>query len=335
MSNLVHSQGGSFAAYIAPVQERDLLAELLADKRSQNTRRAYARDLKDFFMITTGRDPSAQLVAEFLGLERFAAIALVLKYKAHLIERGLTEATVNRRLAAIKSLCRYAQKVGQCQWSLEEIQGERIKSYRDTSGVAVDSFRQVLATCDRNTMAGKRNYAIFRLLWDNALRRGEVCKLNRADFDPDLRTLQILGKGRGTQAERVDLSQGTASAIGDWLAHAPLATPQAPIFIALDNAHFGHRLTGNAIYQLVREAAQACGFSKILSPHRCRHSAITAALNATGGNVREVQKLSRHSKLETLLIYDDNRAGVQGKVSGLLGGLVDGAVAGGRSDSAG
>ena len=320
--DLVHSPGGSFAAYIAPTQQRDLLAELLADKRSENTRRAYARDLQDFFLISAGRKPSPQLVSEFLKLDRFQSIALVLKYKAHLINRKLAEATINRRLAAIKSLCRYAQKVGQCQWSLEEVQGEKVKSYRDTSGVGVDAYRKILEQCDRALPSGKRNYAIFRLLWDNALRRGEICKLNHADFDPELRTLQILGKGRGTQQERIDLSEGTSAAIAQWQQHLSPHSSTTALFTALDNAHKGHRLTGNAIYQLVREAAQKAGIQKVISPHRCRHSAITAALDATGGNVREVQKLSRHSRLETLMIYDDQRIGVQGKISTLLADLL-------------
>ncbi len=316
--DIIKASPGSFSAYIAPVQQRDLLAELLADKRSENTRRAYAKDLQDFFATATSQEPSPHLIAEFLGLDRFQAIALVLKYKAHLIDRGLTEATVNRRLAAIKSLVRYAQKVGQCQWSLEEIQGEKIKQYRDTSGVGVDSYRKILGTCDRSTVAGQRNYAIFRLLWDNALRRGEIAKLDRTAFDPELRTLKILGKGRGTQLETVHLTEATAGAIAQWLTQHT----HPPLFIALDRNHYGHRLTGTAIYQLVREAAPRAGISKIVSPHRCRHSAITAALDATGGNVREVQKLSRHSKLETLLIYDDHRIGVQRKVSEVLSSLL-------------
>lgn len=40
--------------------------------------------------------------------------------------------------------------------------------------------------------------------------------------------------------------------------------------------------------------------------------------HATNGNVRKVQKLSRHVKLETLMIYDDNRASAQGEITNLL-----------------
>jgi integrase/recombinase XerC len=55
-----------------------------------------------------------------------------------------------------------------------------------------------------------------------------------------------------------------------------------------------------------------------MSSHRLRHSAITAALDATDGNVRKVQKLSRHAKIETLMIYDDARENAQGELSDLL-----------------
>ncbi len=42
---------------------------------------------------------------------------------------------------------------------------------------------------------------------------------------------------------------------------------------------------------------------KQMFPHRIRHSVITAALDATEGNVRKVQKLSRHKNLNTLMVY--------------------------------
>jgi integrase/recombinase XerC len=52
------------------------------------------------------------------------------------------------------------------------------------------------------------------------------------------------------------------------------------------------------------------------------HSAITAALDATDGNVRKVQKLSRHRQLDTLMIYDDNRGSYQRDVTTLLDDMV-------------
>ena len=310
------------SSFFQKVDERDILAELLADKRSPNTRRAYERDLKDFFQSVANVAPSPALIREFLELERFTAIALVLKYKAGLIDRGLAEATINRRLAAIKSLVTFAQKVGKCGWSLEQISGEKSKSYRDTTGVGKDDFKKILSQPDRTTKKGRRDFAILNLLWSNVLRRGEICKTNVSDFDPETKTLAVLGKGKGTQRELVSCSRATVEAIQEWCSIRGSHSPSDPMFIALDTAHYGHRLTGEGIYQLVRKTAAAAGIKKPMSPHRCRHSGITAALDATGGNVRKVQRLSRHAKLDTLMLYDDNRQNQQGEISDLLSGLI-------------
>lgn len=63
------------------------------------------------------------------------------------------------------------------------------------------------------------------------------------------------------------------------------------------------------------EVVQVGVTTKIMSPHRIRHSAITAALDASKGNVRDVQKFSRHKNIETLLIYDDNRTNPQADIT--------------------
>lgn len=46
-----------------------------------------------------------------------------------------------------------------------------------------------------------------------------------------------------------------------------------------------------------------------------RHSAITAALEATNGNIAEVMKFSRHKDPKVLMKYDDNRKDVAGDIA--------------------
>lgn len=302
----------------------DVLAQLLAAKRSPRTRHAYAGDLKDFFVFAFGcEEPTPGVTQEFLSLDRFAALSLVLRYKAHLRdERGLAEATRNRRLSAIKSLVRLANQLGQCDFNLSELSGDKVVRYRDTTGVSKEVYRDLLAVPDRSTLKGKRDYAILRLLWDNALRRGEIESADIKDLDTEGRTLAIFGKGRGQQKETVSLSRPTLDALVDWLRERRELDIRQPLFIALDRCSRGHRLTGSAIHKLVAKIAAAAGVNKKMSPHRVRHSGITAALDATGGDVRRVQKLSRHADLNTLMIYDDNRKNVQGEISDLLAGLV-------------
>lgn len=319
-SNLAKTDPSPFLKIV----ERDLMAELLRDSRSPNTRRTYARSLKDFFLFASGAEPTPELIGQFLQLERMAAIQLVLAYKARLIERGLTEATVNVRLSAIKSLVAFAQRADRCSWNLDVIRQEKAESYRDTTGVSPAEFKKLFQAVDRTTLKGKRDYALLRLLWDNVLRREEICSSSVGDFDPATATLQILGKGKGTQKEPVTISSLGVQAIQDWLMARPGSLhPADPLFIALDRAHFGHRLTGDGLYYFVSQLAKKAGFSKTFSPHRCRHSGTTASLEANNGNIRETQKLTRHRKPETVMRYDDNRRDAQGKVTATLASLMD------------
>lgn len=303
----------------------DIVTMLLNDKRSENTRRAYKNDLTDFLGFVVGGDEAPltpQLVADFLQLDRFSAIALVTKYKAHLMAKGLAEATLNRRLAAIKSLVRFARIHSKCNYTLEDIKGEKVIAYRDTTGVAPSAIAKMMAVPNTQTLVGKRDYAILRLLWDNALRRSEVIKADIKDLDLETGKLWILGKGKGTQKESIELSSKAIKAIQEWLLERKELDPNQPLFIALDRANYGHRLSDKTVYRLVKKSAQTAGIQKSMSPHKVRHSAITASLDANNGNIRKTQKLSRHAKPETVIRYDDNRQNYQGEMTNLLADLV-------------
>lgn len=326
-SSLSHNSMGEltptsnpFLAAIDP-DDRDLISELLGDKRSANTRRAYQKDLKYFFKSVVNNEPTPQLVAQFLSMPRAAALSLVLKYKQEMISKDLAEATINRRLAALRALVDYARKIDKCTWTLADIKGERIQSYRDTSGVDPDAFKKMLLIPNLNTIKGLRDYALLLLLWSNALRRSEIAQLNLEDLDLDAKRIWILGKGKGSQKTPISLTPKTIEAIQNYLSARGKPNPKSPLFTNVVYSPTD-RLTPDGIYKIVRDLAAKAGISKILSPHRIRHSSITAALDASGGDVRKVQRLSRHAKLDTLMIYDDNRRNAQGEISSLLEDLL-------------
>jgi integrase/recombinase XerC len=276
----------------------------------------YQKDIDNFLA-----DLNLEL-GKFLTLDRHKAFELVSRYKGELIQKGLKSATINRRLAAIKSLVAYAYNCGHSEFMLEAIKSEKMSAYRDTSGIDPEAFKTVLGGIDRGTVKGIRDYALLLLLWSNALRRSEVSKANISDFDPTAKTLRIFGKGRGTNSEIISLGSGTVTAIEAWLEVRGETNPDKALFCSVNIGYRDGRLCPQAIYNIVKERCQSAGISKTMSPHRIRHSAITAALEVTGGDVRRVQKLSRHSSLNTLLIYDDNRKNHQKEVSDLLDSLV-------------
>jgi integrase/recombinase XerC len=293
-----------------------VLGDWLNTKRSPHTRRVYQKDIENFLA-----DLNLEL-GKFLTLDRHKAFELVSRYKGDLIKKELKSATINRRLAAIKSLVAFSYNCGHCEFMLEAVKGEKLCAYRDTTGIDPEAFKRVLGGIDRGTVKGIRDYALLILLWSNALRRSEVSKANIGDFDPVTKTLRIFGKGRGNQSEIVSLGSGTVNAIESWLEARGETNPDKALFCSVNPGYRDGRLCTQAIYTVVKERCQSAGITKIMSPHRIRHSSITAALEATGGDVRRVQKLSRHSSLNTLLMYDDNRRNHQKEVSDLLDGLV-------------
>lgn len=294
---------------------------LIADKRSEATRRAYRADLCAFFC----GEPSVIEVKRFVS-QPAPKLALELTvYKNSLIQRGLAEATINRRLAALRSLIKLAHRLGYATSDGRGlVDSEKVVHYRDTRGVDIETLRQLLQAPDGNSAQGLRDAAILRLLCENALRRAEVCGLDVGDFSPSHHTLMLAGKGRGTQKQPITLSERCSTALVTYLLRSGHMTDYGgALFRNLDRRprHHHQRLSSDGLYYLVQHYGEAIGVQN-LTPHKLRHSAITAALDATGGDVRKVQRLSRHADLRTLSIYDDSRQDFQGEVTSLLSDLL-------------
>ena len=307
------------------VPELDVLSLLLADKRSLATRRAYRSDLCDFF----GGEPQPEVVRAFLQQSAPELSLCLAHYKGRMLERGLSEATVNRRLAALRSLLTFSYRLGYARTDGRGlVDGEKAVAYRDTRGTDIHTLRRLVALPSElygmESLPGLRDTALLRLLCENALRRAEVCSLDVADLAAGSHTLYIKGKGRGTQKSPITLSGKCVGALVAYLQASVHA--EGPLFRTLDHRvknclkNDAVRLAPNGLYKIIRKYGTLLGLG--LAPHKLRHSAITAALDATGGDLRRVQKLSRHADLRTLSIYDDNRSDFQGEVTGILSGLL-------------
>ncbi|PSB58393.1 tyrosine-type recombinase/integrase [Chamaesiphon polymorphus] len=298
----------------------DLLADFLRLKISANTKRNYSKAITDFCRRNYDSEISERLLTRFLSLQQPEAVYQALHYRQLLIDAKLAPSTINVRLSALKSFVDYARQSEQCNFNLADVACLKVESYGDTTGIEVAGFKEMLQIPDRTTIKGIRDYAILRLLWDNALRRNEICSLDVGDFDKSGR-LAILGKGK-IQKSQIDLSSATTIAIAQWLAARGDYRSSDPLFSSLDRRSKGHRLDGSTIYRLVREFSTAAGIDKVVSPHRIRHSAITAYLDASDGNIRAAQGLSRHANLNTLNRYDDNRHKYQAIATNTLADLV-------------
>ncbi|OQW48522.1 MAG: hypothetical protein A4S09_04915 [Proteobacteria bacterium SG_bin7] len=292
--------------------------------RKLTTIEAYKRDLEEFrdFIKVESLDLAAR---HLISLQQGPANALVLSYKIYLTDDlKLQSATVNRRLAALRSFVKLARTLGLVAWELE-IQNVPHQSYRDVRGIGNEGVRAIFKYLEsRPDNKSVRDCAIFHLLFDIGLRRNEVCSIDLADLNLNEATVSILGKGK-TQKQFVTLPQPTIDALKRWLEVRGLQ--DGPLFFRLDKARSSDlkRLTGTGLYSIIKNLGRKVGIKRI-TVHCLRHDAINTALKVAAEHnigLDDVRKFSRHSDIKTLLIYKDEIENAQAKIASLVAGKIE------------
>jgi len=293
-----------------------LYGALLADAGNPRTQRARTQDVADLARFLGLAEPGAAAELVVSGTVG-QANAIALGYSRHLIDRGLAAATINRRLSTVRRLAKLGRRLGLVEWSID-VEGLRSQPYRDTAGPGAEGWRKLLeiAQAAGDGPKARRDRALLRLLHDNALRRGEVVALDVADLDLDGARVAVVGKGQ-TERRWISLNGPSVQALRDWM--AARGDELGPLFINFDPTGKGRRLTGDGLHEVVRALGRKAGLGRAVRPHGLRHQGITRALELTGGNIRMVQRFSRHRDANTLQIYDDNREDLAGRVAELLG----------------
>jgi integrase/recombinase XerC len=286
-----------------------IVPRFLATHANVSTTSAYAASLRDFgdFLRTTDERGARRL----LGAGMTGATELANRYRAWLERRKKSPATRRLRLVSLRAFCSWARGVGLIDWPLEY---RRVKHqpYRDTRGPSMTVVRKLFAHLGKDkSPTGRRDLAIVHLLFDLALRRMEPTLLDVAHVVDD--RLMVAGKGRGGERIPITLPPRTRAAIKAWLRVRPRLNPNGGALFVDTN---GARMTPRQVYDLVRAAGDEIG--EKLKTHGLRHAAITEALERTKGNVRTVRHFSRHTDIDTLLKYDDNRVNQGGKIAALV-----------------
>lgn len=124
------------------IDREGLIAAFLAG-RNERTLLAYRRDLEDF-QAFVGAASVGEAGDRLVRASHGEANAVALAYRAGMAGRGLSAATVNRRLAALPSLVKLANRLGLVPWKLE-VEGAKPVAYRDTRGPGRDAYRTLLA----------------------------------------------------------------------------------------------------------------------------------------------------------------------------------------------
>jgi site-specific recombinase XerD len=202
------------------------------------------------------------------------------------------------RLSAIRSILRFLHVTGETASDLAVVVPSA-PCWRLTSlPKALDpaQVRAVLASCDRRTPIGRRDYAVVLLMLRLGLRAGEVAALTLDDVDWVAGEIVVHGKGTvGRLPLPVDVGRALVAYLRRRRGYAPtrclFLRHRAPCRAATSGMVIA--IAGKAL----RRAGVASG-----GGHRLRHTAATLMLRR-GASLTEIAQVLRHRHIDTTAIY--------------------------------
>jgi len=259
---------------------------------SSHTIKNYRSDLRQFDAF----------LAETLDIRRFEDVD-VLSIRAFLAElhrRGVSRASIARKLASIRTFFRHLSREGVLSQNPARLVATPRLDKKIPARLEQSEVERLLDAPDRTTALGRRDRAILELLYATGVRVGELVGLDLATLDLDNMLVRVLGKGGKERI--VPFGELAAEALkvyaGDRRALVRLGAGTDALFL---NAR-GGRLTARSVRRLLDRYLRDAALSASLSPHSLRHAFATHLLER-GCDLRSIQELLGHQSLSTTQKY--------------------------------
>src|SRR3990172_763494 len=263
---------------------------------SPHTVAAYTNDLSQF--STYVREKSQ--TDDHVGVPGRDA---VLDYLLHLKERKYAPATVDRKVASVRSFFTFLVREGQLGANpAGGIKSQkRAKSLpRVLSEAEVDELLEEVAS--KNTPEGKRDRAMFELLYATGMRVTEMVSLNLSDINLQLPYPSVRCLGKGSKERVLPIHEASAQTLEEYIKGARPHLARNRELEAVFLSRRGERLTRQGLWLILKGYAEASGITIAITPHTLRHSFATHMLNG-GADLRSVQELLGHANISTTQIY--------------------------------
>jgi len=307
------------AAIEQVVDAKSVVEEWLSEHRSENTRRAYARDLMDFCRTIYRTEDYRKALGRFLSLSEIEAGLVLTKFKAMQRERGLKAASINRKLSALRALIDHARKRGLVTWRIADlVKGEkertdpkeRVKMRLPAASVEglLDALNRLFSVIPRKGVRALRDRSIVALMALHGLRRVEIVRLSLSDLSESDGIISLRVWGKGDKFRVIPLRKDTSELLRRYLSALKRAGIEpiadaigVPVFVSLRKRK-GHRLNWRQVNNIVDSALQRAGLKRQgISCHSLRHTFATLA--ATEVPLPELAAYLGHASIATTGVY--------------------------------
>ncbi|MCD6453874.1 MAG: tyrosine recombinase XerC [Candidatus Aminicenantes bacterium] len=264
----------------------EFISYLQKEKRfSKNTIKSYKGDLLQFKAFLARRGKNI-LIAEAEDIYNFLL---------WLQKEGYSKTSVERKLAAIKSLYKYLLRIGAIQVNQAKLVNYPRKSKPLPTVLSEKEMATLLELPDPADFFSSRDRAILELLYATGMRLSELVGLNLSDVN--LKDKFVRVKGKGGKERIVPFGEPARRALIQYLSFRKNSDEEA-LFLN----KFGKRLSPRWVEKTVDRYIKLTAINKKISPHKIRHSFATHLL-MRGADIRTIQELLGHSSLSTTQKY--------------------------------
>jgi site-specific recombinase XerD len=167
-------------------------------------------------------------------------------------------------------------------------------------GLPIEHVNRMLASCNRKSAIGRRDYAILLLLARLGLRAGEVASLTLEDIDWEAGSLNVRGKGNRTA--QLPLPADVGEAISSYLKDGRQRSMSRSLFL-MARAPAGRLTNSQSVGLVAKKALARAGINcRRKGAHQFRHTLATKMLQH-GASLAEIGEVLRHRNPQTTSIY--------------------------------
>jgi len=263
---------------------------LLVEKgASENTRLAYARDLKKFLYFLKKRKKNCDQVTS-------GELSLFLQEQSR---AGLSPRSLARLGSSLRSFFRFLLVDGYLKKNPAATLATPRSWFNLPHFLTVAEVEKLIQQPKDDDPQGKRDRAILELLYATGLRVSELIKLEIDQVN--LKAGYLICRGKGGKERVVPFGSSAQAALRRYLSEVrPLLLKEESPYLFLTRQ--GKPFTRQGLWKLLQQYAVQAGLEEKVSPHVLRHSFATHLLER-GADLRSVQILLGHSQITTTQIY--------------------------------
>ena len=266
----------------------------LEKKNSFHTITAYRKDLDSF--------------SEFIASEyeendlKQVNYPQVRNWIVNLVENGLTNSTINRKVSAVKAYYRFLQKTKQLEIS-PLAKHKALKTSRKLQiPFSETEVEEALHLEESEDFEGFRNRLMVELFYSTGIRRSELIGIKLKDVDRSGRTLKV--RGKGNKERFIPLLPSVIESLTAYLEERKLVEnelSEGNLFLTSR----GVKMYDSLVYRTINNYFRSVSSKLKKSPHILRHSFATHLLNQ-GAHLNAVKELLGHSSLAATQVYTHN-----------------------------